>query len=179
MSKHEAVQTGSNSDIQHLLDGCLYCVGQCADLLQLVPTETYVVTPRDNASVGAHMRHILDRYHCFFRGLGDGCIDYDNRGRDPEIESNLEAARFSVTSFQKRFEDLDMDAIERQVQVREAVHRETGAVTIPSTVAREMMGLITHSVHHLAIIALLLKARGIAVDPDFGKAPSTLIYERS
>ncbi|MDB3909913.1 hypothetical protein N9390_10335 [Gammaproteobacteria bacterium] len=42
-----------------------------------------------------------------------------------------------------------------------------------------MMGLITHSIHHLAVIALQAKAFGYPLNDDFGKAASTLVYERA
>jgi hypothetical protein len=51
-------------------------------------------------------------------------------------------------------------------------------VSITSTVDRELMALITHSIHHLAIIALIVKSYGYEMDDDFGKAPSTIVYER-
>ena len=39
------------------------------------------------------------------------------------------------------------------------------------------MGLVTHSIHHLAIIALIVKSYGYEMDSDFGKAASTILYE--
>jgi hypothetical protein len=41
------------------------------------------------------------------------------------------------------------------------------------------MGLISHSTHHLAIIGLLAKSLGCQMDSDFGKAASTILYERA
>jgi hypothetical protein len=34
--------------------------------------------------------------------------------------------------------------------------------------------LCSHAVHHFALIAMILRAHGIDVDPKFGVAPSTL-----
>jgi hypothetical protein len=39
--------------------------------------------------------------------------------------------------------------------------------------ARELGMLLSHTVHHYALIAMLLRARGIEPPADFGVAPST------
>jgi len=41
------------------------------------------------------------------------------------------------------------------------------------------MGLVAHSIHHLAIIALLAKSFDHQMCSDFGKAPSAIVYEPS
>ena len=53
------------------------------------------------------------------------------------------------------------------------------AVEINSTLERKLMGLVTQSIHHLAIIALLAKSFGHQMGGDFGKAPSAIVYEPS
>jgi hypothetical protein len=45
-----------------------------------------------------------------------------------------------------------------------------------SSAGRELQVLASHTTHHYALIALLLQARGIEVEPGFGVAPSTLVY---
>jgi hypothetical protein len=40
--------------------------------------------------------------------------------------------------------------------------------------ARELEFLLSHTVHHYAIVAILCRLQGIAVDDGFGVAPSTL-----
>jgi hypothetical protein len=47
-----------------------------------------------------------------------------------------------------------------------------------STALRELQFLVSHTVHHYAVIALILRARGLEPGPDFGVAPSTLKYEQ-
>ena len=39
------------------------------------------------------------------------------------------------------------------------------------------MGLITHSIHHLAIIAMIARSASFSVPPNLGKAPSTIAAE--
>jgi hypothetical protein len=44
-------------------------------------------------------------------------------------------------------------------------------------VARELQFLQSHTVHHYAVIHLMLLQQGIRPDPEFGVAPSTLRHE--
>lgn len=126
------------------------------------------------------MRHVLDRFQCFFNGLPDSTIDYDARKRDKSIEENLEAARFAVATISRRLLDLNASAnASSPVEVTETVHHLSPKVVIGSSVARELMSLITHTTHHLAIIGMIARDMGYSLDCDFGKAPSTIVFERS
>lgn len=134
---------------------------------------------RNGSSVGTHLRHVLDRFQCFFNGLPSCHIDYDARKRDQSIASNLDAALFAFTSISKRMEAIAGSTfVATELSVQESVHHEGPPVRISSSVERELMGLITHTTHHLAIIALLVKSMGYEVDKDLGKAASTILYER-
>ena len=163
-----------------LIDGCYNCLEQCKQILAIVSQEDYIDRSSGSSSIGSHTRHILDRFHCFFAVLSASTIDYDARKRDPEIEHNLEAGTFALASVARRIGQLRLSPdFENSISVRESVLPEKPAVEILSTVERELMGLITHSTHHLAIIALLAKILGHTVHSDFGKAPSTIAYEQN
>ena len=45
-----------------------------------------------------------------------------------------------------------------------------------STVARELRFLVSHTVHHYALIAMVLRGHGLDPGEEFGVAPSTLAY---
>jgi len=166
------------TDATQLLAGCVCSIEQCGQLLRLISTESYVDSSKGSSSVGAHIRHILDRFHCFLAGMPAGSIDYDARKRDKSIENNLDVAAFALVSVSRRIESMvALDDLETAITVRESVHYQGPAVTMSSTVGRELMGLVTHSIHHLAIIALIVKSYGYEMDSDFGKAASTILYE--
>lgn len=163
-----------------LIGGCINCIEQCDQILTIVSQEDFTDDSKGSSSIGAHTRHILDRFHCFFAGLADASVDYDARKRDREIEQNLEAATFALASVARRVEQLrDSSLGNGLICVKESVLPFRPAVEISSTVERELMGLITHSIHHLAIISLLAKSLGHQLSSDFGKAPSTIVYERA
>jgi uncharacterized damage-inducible protein DinB len=163
-----------------LVGGCANCIEQCDQILSIISQENFTDGSQGSSSIGAHIRHIFDRFHCLFAGLADASIDYDARKRDSEIEENVEAAMFALESIARRVEQLRQLPFSNElIGVRESVLSSGPAVEITSTLERELMGLVTHSIHHLAIIALLAKSFGHQMDSDFGKAPSTIVYERA
>ena len=163
-----------------LIGGCTNCIAQCDQILSIISQENFTDDPKGSSSIGAHVRHILDRFHCFFAGLAGASIDYDARKRDPEIEQNVEAAMFALGSVARRIERLhSLPFCSELIGVKESVLSSSPAVEINSTLERELMGLIAHSIHHLDIIAMLARSFGHHMDSDLGKAPSTIVYERA
>ena len=73
-----------------------------------------------------------------------------------------------------------LDNIEALVTVNETVSAEqTNACHVSSTVARELMFAHSHMVHHFGIVKLLAEQQNVPVIDDFGKAPSTIAYEKN
>ena len=123
--------------------------------------------------VGPHIRHLLDFYSCFFAGLELGEIDYDARTRNPAIESSRPAAMRAIQSVIDCLMALTCADPDTGISVRDEHSM------LRSTIGREMNCLFHHTIHHLALIAVALQSFGVAVDPGFGVAPSTLRYRQS
>ena len=172
--------THANRDEQ-LLQACVRCTQQCENLVGLLMDDSRVFSAStgQRSSIGAHMRHILDRFQCFFTGLESGLIDYDDRNRDPVLERDMALCRNSIKYMASCFRDLLAKTTgQAEIKVREAVDDMGPSICLNSTVERELMALVTHSTHHLAIIAMLMRTFGYDLDKDFGKAPSTIVYQR-
>jgi uncharacterized damage-inducible protein DinB len=141
-----------------------------------VYTATGVGTFR--SSIGAHIRHNLDHFTSFFDGLKSGQVDYEARRRDDRIARSTEHALADIERHLEALEVLS-DAPEQIIAVRE--ENDFGDETLSwlsSSVGRELQFLLGHTVHHHAIIALLLSQHGVALPEGFGVAPSTQRYER-
>ncbi len=160
-----------------LIDGCITCVDQCGDLLRNMPDEVFASREGGSSSIGAHVRHILDRFHCFFNGIDEGCINFDDRKRGTSVETDVRIAADVLTATRDRFKNLDLDAFNAGISVRELVHFNGEPTIAASTLDRELMGLITHSIHHLAIIAIIARSSSFPVSANLGKAPSTIAAE--
>ena len=53
---------------------------------------THVERRLTSASIGAHVRHVLEHYRLFLEGLAEGEVDYDARERDTDVERSAGAA---------------------------------------------------------------------------------------
>jgi len=180
MNQSQVVPSLSGQD-QHciiLRDACSECVDQCLEVVRSLPVAIYRHSSPVGSSIGTHMRHIIERISCVLDGQGHGLVDYDCRARDRLLEANPETAGSALSGIQDTLNELDSNQ-ETQLLVRESVHQDNPAVAVASTLERELMSLVSHTIHHLAIIALLARTAGHPLPNDIGKAPSTIIYERS
>ena len=149
-------------------------IGQARALVASLDDARFCASDPRRSSVGAHLRHVIDCYRCFLRGYEEGRIDYDGRQRDPGIECDREVAARALDQLDKGFGSLPVD-LERPLQVRvDAAAWGTSLHWQHSTLGRELQFLVSHTVHHFALIALLLRQQGFEPDADFGIAPSTL-----
>ena len=128
-----------------------------------------------SASVGEHFRHIIEHYQLFLAGLPIGLVDYDSRPRNAQLETDPANARASIQNLCQRLRDLSAADPNQPLMVRCCTALETAEeAPVPSCVSRELVFLHSHSVHHFALITLILKRHGLTVDANFGIAPATL-----
>jgi hypothetical protein len=160
-----------------LIEGNTSLLRQMLSLLDGIDDETYSSSPQGFAPhrVGAHLRHILDFYHCFFAGLPLARIDYDNRTRDELVEHNRQAAAARISDLIRLLESTPTLRCDQAVSVH--IESSSDHAYISSSLFRELQALASHTIHHLALIALTLRLHGLQVDPDFGMSPSTLRYQ--
>jgi len=154
---------------------------QGIELLRNISDELYT---SDNgryhkSGIGRHFRHIIEHYFSFLNGYA-GKIDYDNRERDPRLETDR---MFMINKFREVTDSLeaiyhDPELLDQRVEVRtnEGIG-EDGSPLSSSSYRRELQFLISHTVHHYALIGLILKTLDYTPDPSFGVAPSTLKFE--
>ncbi len=129
-------------------------------------------------SIGAHFRHVLEHYTGFFSGLATGRIDYDARARDAALESDAALARAAAEQIIEQLQRCPAALADQPVQVNVAVATTSHGRPqwTDSTIARELAYLMSHTVHHYALIALHARQRGIELGEEFGVAPSTIEY---
>ena len=129
------------------------------------------------SGVGVHVRHILDYYQCALTGFRTG-IDYCKRQRDPRIESDVEIAVSKFTDTVNELKSL-IGKLESDHPVAVLEAESSGVQKIASTLGRELHYLLNHTIHHYAIVALILRMQNVEVPDDFGVAPSTWQYWKS
>lgn len=155
------------------------CLKQGISLLQSIDAEQYRMA--DSAvfglgGVGKHFRHIMDFYACFLYPE-DNVIDYERRERDSLLETDKFRAEQKLAEIILLLDSESAALIDqaKDVSVTSAESSSySRAVCTASTIGRELQFLISHTIHHYAIIALMLRGAGIEVPEYFGVAPSTI-----
>lgn len=160
-------------------DGNRVLLRQGTDLLERLSDLLYSAPVRGWAPVGAQYRHVLDHYTAFLGGLAGGRVDYDARNRDEMIERFRSAA---LDATRRCLEGIA--ALAGQEDRSVLVQTDSGAGPEspdwrPSSIGRELQFLCSHTVHHFALIKLLLEGSGVELSTEFGTAPSTLSYQRA
>jgi len=130
-------------------------------------------------SIGSHFRHCLDFFESFLAGYASGRVDYCTRERDERVARDFDVAAMRVASILARLDELHAVGADTPLEVRAEDAGDTDDAWVRSTVGRELQALLSHTVHHYAILAILLRLEGIEVGATFGVAPSTLAYWRS
>jgi hypothetical protein len=123
--------------------------------------------------IGGHVRHCLDHVAALLAGTRTGLCAYDRRQRGTDIETSRSAAIDAITDAMIGVLQLDAATLESDVFVETQLEPGEAMVITRSSVRREVAFLVSHTIHHHAIVAQMLHARGIDVAPRFGLAPAT------
>ena len=154
------------------LAGLLHDIGRLVD--ELDDVEYAMPAPgRSSGGIGGHVRHCLDHVRALVAASHTGVCAYDRRARNTEIERNRTAAIFAAGELADAVEHFDPSLLECQVLVETQIDHGGTMITTRSTLARELVFVMSHTIHHNAIVAQMLHARGTTMAPRFGLAPAT------
>ena len=125
-----------------------------------------------NASIGSHIRHIVELLKCVTEGYKVGTVDYLNRVRNLLIENDKAFALQEIN-------DLSEKVIQSDKQMKIAIECNENNIPnfVNSSYFREIVYNSEHAIHHLALIKVALREMKLEiVTDDFGMAYSTIKY---
>ena len=128
------------------------------------------------ASIGKHIRHIVEFYECLLFNSADNIVNYDLRKRNLLLEENVKYTNDFIT------EIIDMLVkIENNSRILLMSKYQNQIVSMESSIYREITYNIEHTVHHLAIISIAIPIHFdyINLSANFGYADSTIQYLKS
>lgn len=168
--------------MDNLIDANLHFLRQASELVERLEDACYARCEPGfyNSSIGAHLRHCLEHYEAFVSGLPQGEIDYDARKRDGAVETETGAAGeridFLTNTIGGLKDDRENATSGRVLKIRMDCGEVRDACDgwQTSTVGRELQFLVSHTVHHFAMIRSLCVSNDTEVCETFGVAPSTL-----
>ncbi|AWV98469.1 DinB family protein [Arcticibacterium luteifluviistationis] len=165
-----------------MIDNCSENLRQLKELTEVINENDYKqkIDLLSGASIGQHIRHILEFYLCVFEGQIDGTINYDLRKRDIRIEEDPVFAAHTINNLLISLQLLPQKHVSISLQGN-FKEEESEIDKIDTSLARELAYNLEHSIHHQALIkvALLYLNRGVLVDENFGVAPATVRFRKS
>ncbi|SDJ96331.1 hypothetical protein SAMN05421823_101534 [Catalinimonas alkaloidigena] len=125
------------------------------------------------ATIGQHIRHVLEFYQCLLQSLTDGQVCYDHRPRDPRLETDRAFALSQLHQLQASLTDLEG---ERHLSLLTGPPEHP--LRVMTSLDRELLYCLEHAIHHLALVKIgVIQALPYLTLPEgFGIAPATLHY---
>jgi hypothetical protein len=141
---------------------------------QLTP-EVYL-TPSINlsgATIGQHLRHIVELLQCLEEGYEAGLVNYEKRRRDVRIETDKDFALACMATA------IENSHKEDKPMMMEAALGTGEQIRVSSSYQRELIYNMEHIIHHMALMRVGIKELTTIMLPEsFGVAPSTIEYRR-
>lgn len=151
---------------------------QLGDLVCSVDEKQFNAVPESTkcGAIGGHVRHVLDHLVAWLGGVEQGQVNYDHRQRDTSIERDPTAALHAIKHHTARLAEINDKQLANPVTVLTSMTQCGALVSLPSTHARELAFVYSHTIHHNAIIGTIARAQSIDLPAHFGTAPSTIAY---
>lgn len=125
-----------------------------------------------NATIGEHVRHIIELFGCLLENYDYGLINYDDRKRDLLLQTDKNKA---ITILEKYL--LELDKPNKELSL--AYNCFSTIELLQTNYFRELIYNLEHSIHHQALIKVALhNLPHIKIPNSFGVASSTLEYRK-
>lgn len=128
----------------------------------------------NGSTLGEHTRHIIEFYRCLISQRNYIVVNYDLRERKQLLQQSTAEAKKALDMIAAELEGLELDT-PLMLEVNPAAH-EGKPETILTNLHRELHYVLDHTIHHMAIIKIGVRASmpHIKLHNDFGVAPSTI-----
>jgi len=159
----------------HLQQTIAKTLCQLSETIRQLTPEQYVqpVTSLFNATIGQHVRHIIELYMQLDKGYIGGTINYDQRKREILFETNLTVVNELLLNL-----PLILNKPDKELKL-ELNYSDSPDLLLPvaSNYYRELAYNLEHTIHHMALIRIgIHEIANIAIPADFGIAHSTIQY---
>jgi len=128
-----------------------------------------------NATIGQHVRHIIELFQCLEIGYNDGIVNYEKRKRNYQIETDKDLATLLLKEIYQNIERSNREIFLEA----EDYCGSTEIVSIPSNYYRELAYNLEHTIHHMALIRVgINEVSSVRLPEEFGVAYSTVKYRQ-
>lgn len=159
------------SAISNLFNELSYSIGNLSDSEYRRPSNQL-----SQASIGQHVRHIIELFLELNKGYASGVVNYEKRKRDMEIETNK---TFALQLFSEILEKMDLP---NKNLLLEANYEwgQPKSIQLETNYFREIAYNLEHTVHHMALIRIgIAEISTMQLSKEFGVAASTIQYRKA
>jgi uncharacterized damage-inducible protein DinB len=146
-----------------------------AAIVMSIGASTYAARPMAevSGSIGEHVRHCLDHISALVGATTSKPLSYDRRERGTAIERDPAEALRLIMRLRALVERWGERSMDEPLCVASMLTASGDSVIGWSTLGRELAFVNSHTIHHQAMIAVLLSLAGLAVPDRLGFAPAT------
>jgi uncharacterized damage-inducible protein DinB len=154
---------------------------QLADVLQHSTDLQYTQKPVGvvPSNIGGHVRHSLDHVDALLAGIITGKMSYEHRQRGTDVEVNRRAALREIARQEEALQGILDWPLDHSIQLQLLMTANGPSVTVETSLGRELAFVLSHTIHHNALIGVMAQLLGVPIPERFGYAPSTLAYMES
>lgn len=150
---------------------------QLSETLNQLSNEEYTRSSKIimNATIGQHVRHIIELFQCLEKGYETGVVNYEKRKRDYRIETEKNLAVSLLKGIYS-----NIDKLNKSITLEaEDYCDDVQVVSIPSNYYRELAYNLEHTIHHMALIRVgVNEVSKVELPDEFGVAYSTIKYRQ-
>ena len=157
-----------------LLKSISYNLDELTNLLDQLSDKDYSQTCEElsDATIGEHVRHIIEMFYCLQNSYDSGVVNYDNRKRNKRIQTETEYAKQCIFGIKLGFKN------ENKILYLEQI-TDGNQFKIQSNYYRELLYNLEHCIHHQALIKVaVLQRKDVSLNENFGVARSTIEYRK-
>lgn len=126
------------------------------------------------ASLGGHVRHVIEFFIELDRGYRTGVVNYDARRRDRAIEQQRDVARARLEHIAAA-----LGKENKVLLLTTAAEAGDAGFEVATNYERELIYNLEHAVHHMALLKIGVGAvTALRLPESFGVASSTIRYRQ-
>jgi hypothetical protein len=164
-----------NPENLHLQQSVKKAFLQVEAILESLETEQYISPSRClfNATIGQHVRHIIELFIELDNGYESGVVNYEKRKRDYRIETDKDVAAALLNNICH-----EMMRPNKPLLLQAGYKEDSDElISMETNYYRELAYNMEHTVHHMALIRIgINELSAVTVDENFGIASSTIKY---
>jgi uncharacterized damage-inducible protein DinB len=176
-----ALEAAAWSAADELVAALAATLRQLADLIRDLTDDQYARKPGGAlpSSIGGHVRHNLDHVAALLAAVPGGALDYDRRARGTPIEIDRRAGLAEARRLEHALDAVLWSDVPESIRLTLLSAPDRAPVVVGTTLERELAFVLSHTIHHNALIAVLAAAVGAGTPAGFGYAPSTIAHRRA